>query len=361
MLYENMTYEHLLNRMINKVLEKYPNLDSREGSIIFNALAPAALELAIAYTELDNAINESFAETASREYLLRHCEQMGMDISVFDASAGVHKGVFNVEVEIGSRWNCDLYNYEVIEYLGVEDEYHTYKLLCETEGTAPNNMVGDLTAISNIPYGLNYAVLTECLIEGENETPDETIKQEYYAYVKDIQTDGNVAQYGQWCREFPGIGNYKVFPLWNGANTVKVSILSASNEVIDTTEKGNLVETFQEYLDPGTTGMGDGKAPIGAFVTVSTAKKLPIGVYVEAKLAEGYTDTSVIEDAIKNYFTEISYKKDIVSYMSLGAAILKAEGVEFITNFFVNSNIVDILLGDEEIPFLVDCTVEVIE
>lgn len=361
MLYENMTYEYLLNRMIDRVLEKHPNLDTREGSIIFDALAPAAVELAIAYIELDNAINESFAETATREYLLRHCEQMGMDISVFDASAGVHKGVFNVEVELGSRWNCDLYNYEVIEYIGVEDEYHTYKLLCETDGTAPNNIVGDLTAISNIPNGLNYAVLTECLIEGENETPDEDIKQEYYDYVRDIQTDGNVAQYGQWCREFPGVGNYKVFPLWNGSNTVKVSILSASNEIIDTTEKGNLVETFQEYLDPGTTGMGDGKAPIGAFVTVSTARENGVNIYLCAKLAEGYTDTSIIEDAIKNYFAEISYKKDRVSYISLGAAILKTEGVEFINQFLVNGSVDDIFLGDEEIPVLADCTIEVIE
>ncbi len=346
MLYEDMTYEALLTRMMDRVLEQYPNLDSREGSIIFNALAPAALELAIAYVELDNAINESFAETATREYLLRHCEQMGMDISVFDASAGVHKGVFNVEVELGSRWNCELYNYEVIEYLGVEDEYHTYKLLCETEGTDPNNMTGDLTAISYVPDGLNYAVITECLIEGENETPDENIKQEYYDYVRDIQTDGNVAQYGQWCREFDGIGNYKVLPLWNGSNTVKVSILSSSNQVAT----DELVAAFQKYLDPGTTGMGDGVAPIGAFVTVSTATTKPITVSASVKLAEGYTDMSVIDETIKNYFSQIAYKKNVLSYMSLGAEILKTEGVEFINNLKVNGGTSDIAFGTEEIP-----------
>lgn len=357
MLYENMTYEYLLNRMMNRVLEKYPNLDSREGSMIFNANAPAGVELAIAYTEIDNAMNESFAKTASREYLLQHCDQMGMDISVFDASAGVHKGVFNVEVELGSRWNCDLYNYQVVEYLGAEDNYHTYKLLCETEGTAPNNMTGDLTAISNIPDGLNYAVITECLIEGENETPDEDIRQEYYDYVRDIQTDGNVAQYGQWCREFDGVGNYKVFPLWNGSNTVKVSILSSSNQIAT----DELIDAFQEYLDPGTTGMGDGKAPIGAFVTVSTARECVIDIELNVKLAEGYTDTSIIEDAVMNYFREISYKKDMVSYMSLGAAILKTEGVEFITGFFVDGDTADIFLDAEEIPVLGSISIGVIK
>lgn len=348
MLYENMTYEYLLNRMIDRVLEKYPNLDSREGSIIFNANAPAGVELAILYTELDNAINESFVETATREYILKHCEQMGMDISVFDASAGIHKGVFNVEVELGSRWNCDLYNYEVIEYLGVEDEYHTYKMLCETEGTAPNNMTGDLTAISKIPDGLNYAVLVECLIEGENETSDEDIKKEYYDFVRDIQTDGNVAQYEQWCREFDGIGNHKVLPLWNGSNTVKVSILSASNQVATP----ELIEAFQEHLDPGTTGMGDGLAPIGAFVTVSTATTKSIDIAASVKFADGYSDTSTIDDTIENYFSEIAYKKNVLSYMSLGAEILKTEGVEFINDLKINGGTSDISFAVEEIPSL---------
>ena len=49
MAYENMTYEAILARMMNRVQEQYPDLDNREGSIIFNALAPAAVEVAIAY------------------------------------------------------------------------------------------------------------------------------------------------------------------------------------------------------------------------------------------------------------------------------------------------------------------------
>ena len=106
MIYEDMTYEVILERMINRVSNQYPNLDTREGSIIFNALAPAAIELAIMYTELDNCLNESFVDTASREYLFRSCEQMGIDTSTFNAKAGIHKGEFDVEVSIGSRWNC---------------------------------------------------------------------------------------------------------------------------------------------------------------------------------------------------------------------------------------------------------------
>lgn len=348
MAFEDMTYEVILQRMMNRVTEQYPNLDNREGSMLFNALASAALELAIAYTEINNSRNESFINTASREYILMGCADMGMDITKFEASAGTHKAKFNIEVPIGSRWNCELYNYTVTEYLGLEDTYYAYQLKCESVGTAPNNMTGDLTPITDAPANLSYAKLIECLIEGENETSDEDIKTAYYEYVNSTITDGNTNQYKRWCDEYDGIGNSKIFPLWNGANTVKVSILSASNRKAS----DELIADFQEYLDPGATGMGDGVAPIGAFVTVSTATELPINVAATVKMKSGYTDTTEINNALTNYFSQIAYEKSVVAYMNVGAAILGVTSVDSISNLTVNGGTSDITLADEQIPML---------
>ncbi len=348
MAYEDMTYEVILNRMMTRVNTNYPNLDNREGSMVFNALASAALELAVMYTQLDNTMKESFVDTASREYILKGCRQVGMDITKFDAKAGTHKGVFNVEVPIGSRWNCELYNYTVTTYIGMEDEYYAYELECESLGTSPNNQTGDLTAITDVPNGLNYAKLTECLIEGENLVSDDEIREEYFEYIKNNAADGNVAQYKRWCNDYDGIGNSKIFPLWNGSNTVKVSILSASNKAATQT----LIDDFQEYLDPGITGMGDGVAPIGAFVTVTTANEIPINVSANIKFKSGYDDTSRIEEALSDYLASLSYEKTLVGYMNIGATILNTEGVESINNLVVNGGTSDISLGNEEIPIL---------
>lgn len=350
MAYEDMTYEVILQRMMTRVTNQYPNLDNREGSILFNALASAALELAIAYTEIDNSRNESFVDTASREYILIGCRDMGMDVSQFEEMAGTHKGEFDVEVPIGSRWNCDLYNYEVIELIGLNSEtnYYEYRMLCETAGAAPNNQTGDLIGITDIPTGLTYAMVTECLIEGKNETSDEDIRAAYYEYVKNTVADGNINQYIRWCDEYDGIGNSKVIPLWNGANTVKVSILSESNRAAS----DELISEFQEYIDPNVTGMGDGVAPIGALVTVSTATEIPINVTATVSMKDGYNDTSQINVELSNYFSRIAYKSNKVSYMSVGAVILAVEGVESLNDLTVNGDSVDITLGDEEIPVL---------
>lgn len=351
MAYENMTYEYILSRMIDRVTENYPNLDTREGSIIFNALAPAAVELSILYTELDNALNESFVLTASREYVLIACDQVGIDISIFEATNSVHKGMFDVEVPIGSRWGCDIYNYEVTEYLGIEDGYNTYRMTCETTGSAPNTVVGDLIAITEMPSNLNYAKLVECLVEGENETEDEAVRNAYFEFVNNTTTDGNVAQYERWCSEYGGIGKFKIFPLWEGANTVKVSILTTSNQAAST-EPGGLVEEFQDYLDPGTTGMGNGEAPIGAFVTVTTATEKKIAVTAEIQLSNPESSVPDISSALNEYFASIAYEKSTVPFMTIGAVILSVPGIESISNLTINEGTVDIELDDEEIPVL---------
>ena len=105
--------------------------------------------------------------------------------------------------------------------------------------------------------------------------------------------------------------------------------------------------------------MGDGIAPIGAIVTVSTATPVPITVKATVMLADGFNDTSIIDKQLQSYFTEIAYKKNVVSYMSIGAEILKTEGVEFVNNLTLNGGTSDIVLGDEEIPTLGATTWEV--
>jgi uncharacterized phage protein gp47/JayE len=356
MAYEHMTYEVILNRMLSKVLESHPDVDTREGSLIYSACATGALELAIAYTEVDNTLNESFVSTASREYLMLKCKEIGIDTEIFNATYGEHEAHFNVEIPIGTRWNCDIFNYEVIEYI---DEYivadgdytetlYRYRLRCETSGSEPNSLVGDLTPINYIPSGLYYAKLVECLYYGENEATDDRVRESYINKVKNVNNDGNISQYEIWCDEYGGIGNYKVIPLWNGANTVKVSILDNNNDLAPQ----KLVDDFQEYLDPGVTGMGDGVAPIGAFVTVTTATEVPLSISGDVTLEDGYDDTSILNEGLVKYFKEIAYKKDILSYMQIGSAILDIDGVGFITNLKINGSTNDITLTDEQIPTL---------
>lgn len=346
-----MTYPELVRRMEARIQENYPDIDYREGSLVFNAIAGAAMELAIGYVELNNVQNESFVQTATREYILMGCRQAGMDTTQFEASAGIHKAVFNVPVTIGSRWNLDVFNFTVLEQMPDEDLYagmYIYTVQCETVGSEPNSISGVLTPIGLAPEGLTYSMLVGVLILGEDEASEDEMRQMYQEYVDDSISDGNKAQYYRWANEFNGIGNVKVFSLWNGDNTVKVSILDTNNDVA--TEA--LISEFQEYLDPGSTGMGDGVAPIGAIVTVTTATEKTINVKCSVTFQEGYSDTNTLSTALEEYFRELSYDRTTVSYMGVGATLMNVEGVDFITNLTLNGATADITLGAEEIPSL---------
>ena len=72
-MYEEKTYEALLQEKLARVAS---SLDKREGSIIFDAMAPNSLESAMIYVALDSILNETFADTASREYLIKRCASL---------------------------------------------------------------------------------------------------------------------------------------------------------------------------------------------------------------------------------------------------------------------------------------------
>lgn len=359
-MYEDRTFDFLMNRMTEQIEANYPQIDTREGSMIWDALSPTALELAIAYTELDNIRNETFIATASRDGKLKRCLEQGIDIDIFDATPGVFKGEFNVPVEIGSRWNLGLYNYKVIEYIDVNsNSRYEYQMRCETAGSEPNVYLGQLTPIDDPPQNLTYAQLTEILIYGEDEASAEEIEDYYVTYISRTASDGNVAQYELWCREYPGIGKFKIFPLWDGPNTVKVSILDTENDVASPT----LVEEFQDYLDPGSTGMGDGVAPIGAIVTVVTATEVTINLEFDVYIADGYKQEEVrqtIEDAIAEYFVGLAYETTIVPYFGVASAIMNCAGVVNMQDLTMNGGTEDITIGEEELPVAGTITMNVV-
>lgn len=74
-MYEDKTYEAILQEKLARIAS---SLDKREGSIIFDALAPNSLESAMIYVALDTILNETFADTASRDYLIMRCAERGI-------------------------------------------------------------------------------------------------------------------------------------------------------------------------------------------------------------------------------------------------------------------------------------------
>ena len=111
-MFEETTYETILERMKDRVSD---SMDKREGSIIHDALAPTAIELQLVYIDLDTVLREVFTDTATREYLARRAEER--DITPHEPTAAVWKAELlpkTLDVEMGTRFNCDRMNLSVI-------------------------------------------------------------------------------------------------------------------------------------------------------------------------------------------------------------------------------------------------------
>lgn len=334
-----MTFDEIMERLLERVPDTF---DKREGSVIWDALAPAAYELSLAYVEMQTLRKNTFAGTADREGLIECCKEIG--ITPNPATYAVRQGIFtplDLEIAMGERFNFDDLNFMVTEKIsdGV------YALTCETLGTAGNYGTGTLLPI-NYVKGLQTANLTDVvLIYGEEEEETEVLRQRYFDTLPTFTIDGNVAQYEKWCKNFPGIGKFKIFSTWNGKNTVKVSILSAENTLASKT----LIDDFQEYLDPGRTGLGNGQAPIGAVVTVTTAAEKKINISAQLILKTGYTEPLGLEDELQAYFNSVSYSRNFISYIAVGAIFQNNNSVDSVVGLTINGGQLDIPLGEEEI------------
>ena len=347
-MYENVTFESIMEGMLARVPS---TMDKREGSVIWDALAPAAVELQNIYIALDTVMNETFADTASLYYLAKRAAERGISQKL--ASQAILQGEFtpaDLELSIGSRFSCDRLNYVIIEKIsgGV------YKMQCETAGVEGNVHFGTLIPIDYIA-GLETAELTDLLIPAEDDETVESLRERYFNSMTSQAFGGNVADYKEKTTSVSGVGGVKVTPVWNGGGTVKLTIIDSSFDV----PSEDLVELVQNEIDPvGHSGEGVGLAPIGHVVTVVGVQGKTVDIVSTISYQTGWNWDSAkvyILNAIDQYFHELNQTWDeqenlIIRISQLESRILSCEGVLDIQGTTLNGSTSNLSLAVDEIP-----------
>lgn len=348
-MYEDMTFENILKRALDRV----PNsLDKRQGSIIYDSIAPAAAELAQTYIEMNYIYNKLDAENLEESELELFIRQR-TGIERKKATKAIRKGIFSkvdgssFNIPIGARFTGEDLYYTVIEKIADGE----FKLECEEFGEVGNDYAGTLIPVDYI-NGLGKAELADILIPGYNAESDLSLLTRYYERIRTPATSGNIYHYRNWAKEVEGVGDVRVIPLWAGDNTVKVVIIDDNKLPAGS----GLVEKVQNYIDPGSKGLGEGQAPIGAFCTVSSAisKELNISFVVTRDINTSYDEMiESVKANIQKYLSEeITFKQNIISYAKVGALILSSRGVLDYKDLLVNKGTSNIVLDIEEVPIL---------
>ena len=285
-MFESYSYEKILSDMFRNVPS---DIDKREGSIIFDALSPIALELANIFVCLDIVLNNAYADTAERDYLVRLASERG--ISPKSATNAILKGVFDAEVQIGSKFSLGDLTYTAIEQI---DDSYVYKMQCNAAGTIGNSQLGTLLPYDDI-LNLTTAELTEILVYGEDAEDTESFRDRFFELINNPAYQGNKAQYKQWVKDIDGVGQCKVVRTPDGGGTV------------------GIIFTSSEDNEP----------------SVELVKSVTINIdWLLANGADEATVTIKANDIIKNYIKEINAKWEDNTTLTLSSYQLIARLAE---------------------------------
>lgn len=355
--YKEQTYEAIMARALVRVPS---DVDKREGSVVYDAMAPLAVELAEFYSYLSAEMDRAFPDTAAGEDLTNKAKERGL--FRLSATAAVRKGVFTdqtgrpKDVPVGARFSGGNVNYAAAEKM----ETGVFKLAAEEPGSAGNEYFGILFPIDHIE-GLGGAELSDILVHGEDREEDEALRARYMASLESIAFGGNVADYRERTKALPGVGGVKVYRAWNGGGTVKLVVTTSAGGV----PSGELLAQVQEAVDPvGLQGEGRGFAPIDHCVTVAGARGLTVDVGLQLTFVQGYAWEGVkdaVRAAIQGYLDEViaAWENEAASTVRVGhieARVLEVSGVLDAAGTTLNGVAGNLALEEDQIPLLGEVT-----
>ena len=398
-MYEAQTYESILARMLQKALSINSNLDTREGSLVWYGDAPAAVELQNLYIALDTVLNETFADTATRPYLILRAAERGL--SPQPASPAILQMAITpttLFLPLNTRFSIGELNY----YVSADRGSGNYELTCETAGEAGNNYTGTVIPIEYVD-GLETCKITSVLVPGEDEEDTELFRQRYLNSLNAQAFGGNQIDYIEKVNAIPGVGGVKVYRAWNGdlkpanmippkeaeawieglsgvpepvklwldtvyaaaknnmftvGGTVKLVVINSTFTVPSPT----LVEQVQTAVDPlQNAGEGVGIAPIGHVVRVEGVQEETVYLGFALYYQRGWSWEDVsgyVTEAINGYFLELAQSwadQDealVVRISQIESRLLGITGILDIANTTINEKAANHTLALDHIPVL---------
>jgi uncharacterized phage protein gp47/JayE len=340
------------------MLENMPSQYDKEiGGFTYDLTKTYALEAQEGRKEIEGVSLKLDVYNLTGEELERHVfQRKGVTRKQATYSIGEVTVKGNGTIEVGDLFETKAgTQFQAIEEVIIATE-GVVKVAAVVAGDSGNVPADCITLIPITISGITEVSNASKTYDGFDEETDESLLERYLIKIQKPATSGNVFHYLQWAREVSGVGNARIFPLWNGDNTVKIVIIDENKEPAST----DIVALAQEYIDPkgendSTWGSGYGEAPIGAYCTVESATGLGININTTLTLEDGYLLTDItpnIENVVKDYLKEIAYVENHVSYALLSSKILSVEGIKEWTALTINGGTQNVTISNTQVAVL---------
>ena len=362
-MFENYTYENLLN----DVLENAPEgIDTRQGSIFYDAVSGALLKVSMLFAELETLANLIYIDTTGGEYLDRKASEHS--ITRLAATSSKYYVTFDgVTPTVGERFYTD-----GMYFILQKTEDNTYYLEAELPGAFTNAVYNGTPAVPvNNIQGLNAATFGAQKEAGTDEESDDDLRERLRDKISGPAENGNRQHYRTWCEQDSGVGRARIIPLWDGPNTVKGVLIAPDGTPVG----ADVIARVQAYIDPDEDedgegdGLGEGVANIGAHFTAVAATETAVNVTLNSVvLAAGVTEeeaTAAVEEAVTDYLKDLALNtadsEDVVVRHTAVSAIINA--LTEITDFqlLINNATDNITPAKTAVAVLGEVTVNVLQ
>ena len=298
--YMAQDFEYWLNLMLDNVPD---DIDQREGSIIYDAVAPAAMVMAQQSLTRANIIKETYIKTAQGQFLDYRAEEHGT--SRYGATQTEVKAKFLDSdgnsinnVQIGDQF-ASIGETPIFYTVQKINDDLTGELTADDLGTAANSYIGQILPVTSND-SLSWAEITEIVAPARDEETDDHLRDRLLKADDWIAYGGNIADYLAMLSKISEVGAGQVYPVWNGAGTVKLVIVD--NNLMPAS--ADLVKKVKNIIDPvDNESQGYGLAPIDHQVTVVAPTPLTVNISATVNI-DGTHGVDIVKAKIKTAIDE---------------------------------------------------------
>ncbi|HBG7073072.1 baseplate J/gp47 family protein [Clostridioides difficile] len=344
-----------------RMLSNFQDVSTLEGDFIYDSTRPTAEEITqLKQLGLQNNLKIAFPQTSYGTYLewLGECKGVfknqptkSIGVITFNGAQGtiITKGTIVTTIATDEKQSIE---FELLETKTIEEsETVDIKAECRVAGTIGNVSEGSVSVLLGSINGIKSVTNKESFKGGTDIEDEEHFRERVLVAEQEDKLSEASSDYIRWAKEVDGVGYAYVVPEWAGAGTVKGLILD-KNRKAATQE---LINKVQEYIYPNVEdGQNrDGKAPIGAIVTIATPQTLLINVKASFVFLNGFSQETVL-NILKNKIDKYLDKIDIggtVSYNAIysltGSMMLADEGIQDFSSLTINDGTTNIILNDQ--------------
>lgn len=344
-------------RMLDQAKQYDPDVDTQEGSPVWDATRPSAEELSGLQINIVDAVNAVIPATSWGTFLDDHVKDVGLtrkpgekatvmvtlsatvDITV---PAGT---VLSTDSDIRFALDTDAIITPPAEQPDPDNPVPgtvTVQATAEEVGRTSNISAFTLTRLPREFQNLVTIRQEMAATGGLDAESDAELKARFFARQLNQSGAGNPESYKGWALSINGVRAAKVFRATPSAGSVTIAIAGQ-----DGVPEQALVDEVQAYIDSVANLLANNVVVPAVALPLDLTAVLTIEA--EATLADIET---AYTDKVRTYLESLFYTDDPVRYSVLYQTLLTIEGVIDVTDFRVNGEVANVAPEGTEVAVI---------